>query len=258
MEEKEVIEKLLLKYNTLSDADKKILLIYNSLLGRLINQVINISNFEDMTARDIYKQMISREDFRNEYEKCKLIVLEPSNVVITETILSNIDFSNLFDFIYSLQEIAAKLLKINMVLDDDICVYRGINVKDIQGISKNTLFSTSISNQDAQKYMLGSNSKHLFKINLKKDTSIFFSPESIVLKYPVGFDALSCKFNGIEPTVLEVKNNKTNNLEIILNRNDIDYLSINNSVISLTNGSILIHEVMTSPRLKTDSNRKNR
>ncbi len=136
----EVASSLSVQYKSKLDIkEQAILVLYNNRKFRaMFDIILNIKDFEKMSAKQIIKKLNSIKGFpkiKSEcYDNVKKRIDEPINVTIKSTLFSSYDFTTFESFITSMIGELVKLKSINnkMVLNGDINMYLLMNKeKDI-------------------------------------------------------------------------------------------------------------------------------
>ena len=198
----------------LTEDQKDALIIYNSQLFCLLNEISNIENFEATDNAEIQKQIeqspnfptilksivsqchrIQKDSMRKDseyYEKFKSMLNQIFPNEIISDFLRSIDYSKktvkepetfnplMYDLIGRLKNVIKIIQDIPqdaIVLPEDITVYRGVDSKYLrtpQIIAKGSFISTSLQPQKALHF--GGDQPTLYKIHLKKGTPVKILP----------------------------------------------------------------------------------
>ena len=189
---------LMKQYEELTDEEKNALLVYKA-LGVLMNDLDGEPNISEYFVR--YKKIYS----------------SPQNFLIKNTILKNIDFTNVDTFRKSLVRIKGILDEAitKIVTPRDMHVYRCISSnKNITGISKSECISTSLSFAETIKYANAGSHIVIYDIKIPAGSRVGVSPYSVL--------------NDIENNRL-ILTTKRDQEEIILNLNNYEFEVINES-----------------------------
>ena len=225
-----VYEDLILQYQNLYEEYKNLLLLYKSRLELAINDLKNPSGG--------YIQLI--------YEEYKKLLDNPKNMFLKFTVFKDVSFTNLKSFIHSLNKLSLRIEEITskLRLVDNMTVYRAISVEDgknINGISKSTLISTSTDISVCSSFLIQDdniNYKHyLYQINLEKGSLAAVCPYSILLDR---------KDNHL---ILTSKNNQK---EVILSRNNYEFVEGLSTTTKLDNGKEL-NIIIVDAKSKTNA-----
>ena len=166
-----MMEELLKKYESLSDVQKKALIIYKSNLGKLINDLDN------------------NPDYLSYFEKYKEILDNPYNLFIKKAVFSIIDFSTLDNFISSISEVKNILLSILNVMEvsEDITLYRAVSTdENINDIAKGKIISTSLSFGESLKFADVGQNLNIYQIHLKKGDKVLYNPYALLYNKVTG------------------------------------------------------------------------
>ena len=222
----EIYNDLLIQYNSLSEEEKRAILIYKHILYYHINEISKIENFENRDAFSLFDEITDKTKFVNNFEEFKKVINYPQNMIIKLSVFKNIDLSNIYNFIESMKCVYSILVsaRLKIKLNSDLSVYRGISITDNQNINvvlNSKLISTSIKVDDANDfiYQEGYEQSHLFVLSLKEGTNVLVSPLTIVYDYK---DALSMLKNDKKNATLKIANRGSfGQQEIILFNDDL-------------------------------------
>lgn len=181
------------QYETLTDDEKKALLVYKSRLGLLINTLDN------------------NPDFEGYYNRYKNIFSNIQNMMIQKTAFSNINFDSLDDFIKSIYDTKALLDEVTtkMTSNQGLKLFRMISTdEDIEDISKDNIVSTSLSLAEVFKYGPGGNKIYIYEIDLPIGSHFCYVPSRI-------------KYNEKENRL--ILSNSADEEEIILNKDIYEF-----------------------------------
>lgn len=252
----EIYNDLLIQYNSLSEDEKRAILIYKHSLYYHINEISKIENFENRDAFSLFDEITDKTKFVNNFEEFKKVINYPQNMIIKLSVFKNIDLSNIYNFIESMKCVYSILVssRLKIKLNSDLAVYRGISITDNQNInvvSNSKLISTSIKVDDANDfiYQEGYEQSHLFVLSLKEGTNVLVSPLTIVYDYK---DALSMLKNDKKNATLKIANRGSfGQQEIILFNDDLIFneLSIDEVDVGEKN-KLIVHKIDTELVLK--------
>lgn len=154
------------QYEKLTEEEKNSLLIYKTGLGLLLNDLDN------------------EPDYQFYYDKYTKLLSLPVNMLIKMTVFNTIDFTSLDTFkesIHHIKEILDEATS-KITTNEDLVVYRAISSdKDINGLSKGNLISTSLSFGTTLNYSVAGKNIKLYEIHLPAGSKVAVVPYSIEL-----------------------------------------------------------------------------
>ena len=154
------------QYEKLSEEEKNSLLIYKTGLGLLLNDLDN------------------DPDYQLYYDKYTKLLSLPVNMLIKMTVFNTIDFTSLDTFkesIHHIKEILDEATS-KITTNEDLVVYRAISSdKDINGLSKGNLISTSLSFVTTLNYSVAGENIKLYEISIPAGSKVAVIPYSVEL-----------------------------------------------------------------------------
>jgi len=248
-------KELLEQYNNLTEEERKSLFVYKTQFFDLINSVISISDFRELSVDTIIK-LLNDNVLKNTLNFGK-IISKPNNVVIKYSYFNDVDFSNYESIISKVFKVYDNLSNVfnhkKMILPTDFTVYRVVCLSrdnELQDMSRGEFVSASIDLDSALEFVSGNNIV-VYKINLMKGTPVVATPYSVINVYSTEADKL------LRTSNYNIKVSKTESFgqqEVLFSKNLIDYdiklLKSNN----IDGKKISIYEVNTSVKCYNKKN----
>jgi len=193
-----IFSQLLEQYNNLlnsleTDERQKLensLLVYNSCLYEVINQLVAIPDFRTKEPKELYIELYQNSDFartnnifikslRGGLEAIKQGAKNLDREVYER--LSIVKISSLEEYIQSLISIYDTIIKYGAMLQvpEDMYLYRGIysnSGNEQENLARSELISTSLKRDVAKKYFRNSKKPVLFMTKVKKGTNFMIIP----------------------------------------------------------------------------------
>lgn len=243
----EVYKKLLQQYNNLDDKYKNAILIYKSRLFYFINEISAVKDFLTIDSHTLYDKLSDKELFQAKFRKCASIINLPTNLFIKKAIFNSINLSNIYDFIDNMRDVYILLNEVDIYIDSELDLVRMVSLIEDKNvfISKGNLISTGLEIEDVIPFMVNKYN-HLYSIKIEAGTKVLVTPYSILIN-------LKDNTIRIEPT------KKDGQHEVVLFKDDLVIEEKSSKKMSLTNDSIMIHNIEThikGERVENNDKRK--
>lgn len=255
MESREVYKDLIRQYNSLSDEERKAIVIYISKLYKIINAITSIDGFEYLSSDEIIERLPNVEYLKRIALQYRDVLSRSENMIVRFSYFNNIrfdDFNMLIEYLRDVYFVLERA-KEKIILNDNLVVYRGIAIddfNDIRDIARGNLISTSIKIEDTEQYMNFRNSAVLYMITIKKGTPLLGTPTSLVCTYKDREDYLYKKLNGLPATTLKLINRGESGVEeVILFKDELEFTNIKTEIREIDGKMISIRHVEAIPKL---------
>lgn len=262
MESREIYKDLIRQYNSLSDEERKAIVIYKSKLYKIINLITSIDGFEYLSSDEIIERLPDVEYLKRMVLEFRDVLNKKENMIVRFSYFNNIRLDNFNLLIEYLRDIYFILerAKDKIILSNDLVVYRGVAVDDFDDareVAKGNLVSTSIKIEDTEPYMSFRDKAVLYMIKIKKGTPLLVAPTSLVCTYKDREDYLYKKLNGIPATTLKLINRGENGVEeVILFKDNLDFINKRTEIREIDGKMISIHQVEAIHKVKNDNKRR--
>ena len=164
---------LIKQYDSLSDEEKRLLLIYKSQLFYFINGIDNINNGN-------VEKYIAR------FEKFKRIIELPENVFIKMSVFADVSIDSFDNFLKSINVIRQKIKDLygKIILPSDMILFRCKSIKEKSNINKiciGDFISTSCNFETAENFFSYEGTNVTYVLKVKTGTPVLIIPYSIKL-----------------------------------------------------------------------------
>lgn len=225
--------KLINKYESLADNQKRACLIYKSRLFYLINEIAAIPNFLNLSPDEIFEKLENKQRFLEIYNEYKNIIENPKNIFIKLSVMSDLNFSSIQTIIDSLKVVYTTLLDTNIVTENDLRLFRMVSTENpVNSISKSNIISTSIDVDCVEKFMINKYN-NLYQIDLEAGTKVLVIPYSIVIDS--------------RDNTLRIMKDDINQKEIVLFNDELTFSEIQKKDYE---NNFTIHKIVASNRMK--------
>lgn len=231
MESREIYKDLIRQYNSLSDEERKAIVIYKSKLYKIINLITSINGFEYLSSDEIIERLPDVEYLKRMVLEFRDVLNRSENMLVRFSYFNNVrldDFNLLIEYLRDIYFVLERAMD-KIILSDDLTVYRGIAVDDfnvVREVAKGNLVSTSIKIEDTEQYMNFRDKAVLYMIKIKKGTPLLVAPTSLVCTYKDREDYLYKKLNGIPATTLKLINREESGVEeVILFKSELEFFN---------------------------------
>lgn len=164
---------LIKQYDSLSDEEKRLLLIYKSQLFYFINGIDNINdgNVEKYIAR---------------FEEFKRIIELPENIFIKMSVFADVSIDSFDNFLKSINVIRQKIKDLygKIILPSDMILYRCKSIMEKSNINKiciGDFISTSCNFETAENFFSYEGTNVTYVLKVKTGTPVLIIPYSIKL-----------------------------------------------------------------------------
>ena len=254
MNRDKIYEDLIKQYNSLTDDEKRAVVIYKSKLYKIINLITSIDGFEFFSTKEIIERLPNLNELRIMVSKFKEILNRPENMIVRFSYFNNINFDDFNLLIEYLRNVyfVLEMAKDKIILNDDLIVYRGIAVNDFneaKDMAMGNIISTSINIEDTEPYMSFRDKALLYIIKIKKGTPLLVAPNSLYCIYEDREDYLYKNLNGLSATKLTLNNGGDDSVkEVILFKDGVEFVEEKSEIREVNGKFISIHQVDCIPK----------
>lgn len=256
MNRDKIYDDLIKQYNSLTDDEKRAVVIYKSKLYKIINLITSIDGFEFLSVNEIVERLPNLNGLRVMVSQFKEILNRPENMIVRFCCFNNINFDDFNLLIEYLRDVYFILnsTKDKIILNEDLIVYRGIAVDDFseaKDMAMGNIISTSIDIEDTEPYMSFRDKALLYIIKIKKGTPLLVAPNSLYCIYEDREDYLYKKLNGVPATKLTLNNGGVEKVkQVILFKDGIEFIEEKSEIREIDGKFIAIHQVDCIPKYK--------